>query len=106
MPMPSPRAVPSAEASKDLASPEADSAGVLLKHMYMKISLKQSTPPVTTMVERLAWSSRVAMCTAPSEEPQAASTTQLVPPRLKRLAMRPETTLPSRPGKELSCHGT
>ena len=106
MPRPSPRAVPSAEASKGLALPSADRAGVLLKHMYMKISLKQSTPPVTTMVERLVASSMEAICTAPSEEPQAASTTQLVPPRLKRLATRPLTTLPSRPGKELSCHGT
>ncbi len=89
-----------------MASPEAESAGVLLKHMYMKISLKQSTPPVTTMEERPAASSSEAMWTAESELPQAASTTLLVPPRLKRLAMRPATTLPSRPGKELSCHGT
>ena len=43
---------------------------------------------------------------APSELAQAASTTQLVPPRSKRLAMRPAATLPSRPGKEFSCQGT
>ena len=37
---------------------------------------------------------------------QAASVTQFVPPRSKRFAIRPATTLPSTPGKVLSCQGT
>jgi len=41
-----------------------------------------------------------------SELAQAASTTQLVPCRSRRLAMRPATTLPSSPGNEFSCQGT
>ena len=98
--------VPSAPLSKGLALPVGDSAGVFEKHMNMKMSLKQSTPPVTTIEERRLPSSRLARCAADSDEPQAASTVQLVPPKLKRLAMRPETTLPKRPGKEFSCHGT
>ena len=32
--------------------------------------------------------------------------TQLVPPRSSRLAIRPATTLPSRPGNEFSCQPT
>ena len=106
MPMPSPRMVPSAPASNGLASPLGESAGVLLKHMYMKMSLKVSTPPVRTASARPAASSSAARCTAPSEEAQAASTTQFVPPRFRRLAMRPAMTLPSRPGKEVSFQGT
>ncbi|HKP60207.1 MAG TPA: type I polyketide synthase [Polyangiales bacterium] len=43
---------------------------------------------------------------APSELAQAASMTQLVPPKSRRFAMRPATTLPRRPGKVASCHGT
>ena len=46
------------------------------------------------------------MDSADSEEAQAASVVQLVPPRLKRLAMRPVITLPSRPGKVASVQGT
>ena len=106
MPMPSPRMVPSPDASKGRASPVGDSAGVLLKHMNMKMSLKQSEPPVTAMSASPVCSSMAAMCMAESELAHAASTTQLVPPRLKRFATRPATTLPSSPGKELSCHGT
>ncbi|MNS38738.1 hypothetical protein D3C72_709960 [compost metagenome] len=98
--------VPSPWASKGRESPEGDRAGVFEKHMYMKMSLKVSTPPVTTMSARPVCSSIVAMCAAESELPQAASTTQLVPPRSSRLAMRPATTLPRRPGNELSCQGT
>ena len=43
---------------------------------------------------------------AENEDAQAASVTQFVPPISRRLAIRPATTLPSRPGKVLSCHGT
>ena len=49
MPMPSPSIVPSACAEKGLQSPDGESAGVLLKHMYMKMSFIVSTPPQITM---------------------------------------------------------
>ena len=52
MPSPSPRIVPSASAANGRASPVGDRAGVLLKHMYMKMSLNVSTPPVTTTSQR------------------------------------------------------
>ena len=81
-------------------------AGVLLKHIYMKMSLNVSSPPVTAMSQRPAASSSMARLTAPSELAQAASTTQLVPPRSRRLAIRPAATLPSRPGNEFSCQPT
>src|SRR6056297_1358143 len=61
---------------------------------------------VITMSERPAASSRAARFRALNELPQAASTTQLVPPKLKCLLIRPATTLPSSPGKEFSCQGT
>ncbi len=73
--------------------------------MNMKMSLSVSTPPVITMSEWPRHSSLVAIVTAESALPQAASVTQLVPPRSNRLAMRPATTLPSRPGKLASCQG-
>ena len=60
MPTPSPRIVPSASFENGLESPEADNAGVLLKHMNMKMSLKVSIPPVTTMSLRPVQSSRAA----------------------------------------------
>ena len=103
---PSPSIVPSASSEKGRQSPVRESAGVLLKHMYMKMSLSVSTPPVIT---RSAWpraSSFTAIETAEKVLAHAASVTQLVPPRSKRLAMRPATTFPSRPGNVLSCQGT
>ena len=48
MPMPSPSRVPSAWSLKGRQSPVGLSAGVLLKHMYMKMSFMVSTPPVIT----------------------------------------------------------
>ncbi len=105
-PRPSPRIVPSASASNGRASPVGDSAGVLLKHIYIKMSLNVSSPPVTARSHRPAASSSMARLTAPSELAQAASTTQLVPRRSSRLAIRPAATLPSRPGNELSCQPT
>ena len=81
MPSPSPRIVPSAEESNGLALPLGERAGVLLKHMYMKMSLKVSMPPVTTMSDLPVASSMLARCRALKELAQAASTTQLVPPR-------------------------
>jgi len=83
-----------------------DKAGVLEKHMNMKTSLNVSTPPVSTMSARPEISSIAAKWTAPSELAHAASTTQFVPPRSNRLAIRPATTLPRSPGKEFSCHAT
>ncbi len=105
MPSPSPSMVPSASSEKGLQSPDRDSAGVLEKHMNMKMSFMQSTPPVTTMSESPSHSSWAAIFRAENAEAQAASVTQLVPPRSSRLAMRPATTLPSRPGKVPSTHG-
>ncbi len=106
IPSPSPRMVPSADASNGLALPLGESAGVLLKHMYMKMSLKVSMPPVTTMSDVPVASSMAARCRAPKELAQAASTTQLVPFRSYCLLIRPATTLPKSPGKEFSCQGT
>jgi hypothetical protein len=105
-PMPSPSIVPSPSAANGLAFPVGDNAGVLEKHMYMKMSLNVSTPPVTTMSESPACNSSAARCNALSELAHAASTTQLVPPRSSRFAIRPATTLPNKPGKLFSCHST
>ena len=44
---------------------EALRAGVLLKHMYMKMSLSVSTPPVRAMSQRPVESSSAARCSAP-----------------------------------------
>ncbi len=74
--------------------------------MYMKMSLKVSTPPVTTMSLRPLRSSSEARWRAASEDAHAASVTQLVPCRSSRLAMRPATTFPSNPGNEFSCQET
>ncbi len=105
-PSPSPMRVPSLDSSNGQIRLVGDSAGVLLKHVYMKISLKVSIPPVITMSACPHASSIAAMCTALKELPHAASTTLLLPPRLNCLLIRPATTLPRRPGKEFSCHGT
>ncbi len=106
MPSPSPSIVPSASSEKGRQSPLALSAGVFEKHMYMKMSLSVSTPPVMTRSESPRYSSCTAMLSAEKVDAHAASVTQLVPPRSSRFAMRPATTLPRRPGKLLSCHGT
>ena len=105
-PRPSPRTVPSPSASKGRASPVAESAGVFEKHMYIKMSLNVSTPPVMTMSERPLFNSIDAKCTAANEEAHAASVTQFVPWRSNLLAMRPATTLPNKPGNEFSCQST
>ncbi len=106
MPMPSPSMVPSAWSENGRQSPLWLSAGVLLKHMNMKMSFMVSTPPAMTMSESPRYSSLAAIESAEKAEAQAASVTQLVPPRSRRLAMRPATTLPRSPGKVLSCQGT
>ena len=105
-PKPSPRRVPSALSLNGRHSPVFDSAGVLLKHMYMKMSFMVSAPPVMARSDWPSHSSLTAMDRAENELAHAASVTQLVPPRSRRLAMRPATTLPSTPGNVDSCHGT
>ena len=99
MPSPSPSMVPSALSEKGRQSPEADSAGVLEKHMNMKMSFMVSTPPEITRSESPSSSSLMPMDSALMLDAQAASLTQLVPPRSSRFAMRPATTFPSNPGK-------
>jgi hypothetical protein len=74
--------------------------------MYMKMSFMVSTPPAITRSLCPRASSPSPMESAESVLAQAASVTQLVPRRSKRLAIRPATTLPSRPGNEDSCQGT
>ena len=106
MPRPSPRIVPSAFSSKGFASLVGERARVLLKHIYMKTSLKVSMPPLITMSALPVCNSIVARCMAPKELAHAASTTQLVPPRSREFDIRPATTFPRRPGKEFSCQGT
>src|SRR5262249_29500129 len=101
-----PSSVPSASSENGRASPVGDRAGVLLKHTYMRGLFVASTPPVTTRSALPSASSFTAADTAASELAHAASTVQLVPCRSRRLAIRPATTLESRPGKESSCHGT
>ena len=59
-----------------------------------------------TMSESPRRSSLMAIFKAENDEAHAASVTQFVPPRLRRLAMRPATTFPNSPGNELSCQGT
>ena len=105
MPSPSPSKVPSAAASNGRHSPDSDNAGVLVKHMYMKISLRVSTPPVSTTSARPSKSSSTPIEMAANELAQAASVTAFEPPRSRRLATRPATTLPSRPGKLASLQG-
>ena len=70
------------------------------------MSLSVSTPPVITMSLLPDISSMRARCIALMELAHAASTTQLVPPRPRRLHILPATTFPKRPGKEFSCHET
>ena len=98
--------MPSAESEKGRQSPVGDRAGVLLKHMYMKMSLRASTPPVITRSDCPSCSSLSPIDSDAMELAQAASVTALVPRRSKRFAMRPATTFPSRPGNDDSCHGT
>ena len=80
-------------------------AGVLENDMYMKGELSQQIPPDNIISERYSNKSDTAILIAAKEPAQAASTTQLVPPRLKRLAIRPAITLPNIPGNEFSSQG-
>ena len=71
----------------------------------MKIEFSVSTPPVIIVSARPSSSSATAVRNAASEAAHAASTVQLIPESPNRLAMRPATTLASRPGKEFSSQG-
>ena len=106
IPRPSPIMIPLESASKGFTFTSAVNAGVLLKHMYMKGELSESTPPVIIMSARCSFRSLIAIFIALSELAQAASTVQLVPPKFIRLAIRPAMTLPRSPGKEFSSHRT
>ena len=103
--MPSPITMPFESASKGLASSSVVNAGVLLKLRYIKGELSVSTPPVIIKLERCSNSSLTAIFMAAKEPAQAASTTQLIPPKSKRLATRPAITLPNIPGNEFSTQG-
>ena len=81
----------------------------------LELVLRESLlEPNATVVEMMAELHRVysakskayGLFNEESELAQAASTTQLVPCRSRRLAIRPATTLPNRPGNEFSCQGT
>ena len=71
----------------------------------MKGELSVSTPPVIMVFALYSSKSLMAIFIAAKEPAQAASTTQLVPPRSKRFATRPAMTLPNIPGNEFSTHG-
>ena len=70
------------------------------------MSFKVSMPPVRTVSLRPDKSSRTERWMAPIELAHAASITQLVPPRSRRLHILPATTFPRSPGNELSCQET
>ena len=77
-------------------------AGVLENDMYIKGELSQQTPPEIITSDLCSSRSEMANLIAASELAQAASTTQLVPPKSNRLAIRPAITLPNIPGNEFS----
>ena len=105
MPIPSPTIMPFESSSKGRTSSLVVKAGVLEKDIYMKGELSQQTPPEIMTSERCSSKSDTASLIAAREPAQAASTTQLVPPKSKRLAIRPEITLPNMPGNEFSSQG-
>ena len=102
IPIPSPINIPSAASENGLIFPDFEKAGVLLKDIYIKGELSVSTPPVSIMSQRPSINSLKAMRIALKEAAQAASTTLLIPPKSKRLVIRPEITFPKSPGKEFS----
>ena len=80
-------------------------AGVFENDMYINGELSQQMPPDNMISERYSSRSDTAILMAAKEPAQAASTTQFVPPKLNRLAIRPAITLPNMPGNEFSSHG-
>ncbi len=97
--------VPSAFSSKGRQTPLGEIAGVRVKHSNMNGSPEVSTPPLTTISQLPSCNSLTANCNAAKVLAQAASITQLLPPILKRLEIRPAITLPSKPGKAASLQG-
>ena len=90
--------------SKGRILPFCEKAGVLEKDIYIKGELSVSTPPVNIMSHLPSINSETAILIAESDAAQAASTTELIPPKSKRLVIRPEITFPNIPGKEFSFH--
>ncbi len=97
--------MPLESSSKGRTSSLVVNAGVLAKDIYINGELSQQTPPEIITSDRYSSRSEMANLIAANELAQAASTTQLVPPKSKRLAIRPAITLPKRPGNEFSCQG-
>ncbi len=106
MPTPSPTIMPSEFSSKGRGLSLLVKAGVLLKHIYINGELSVSTPPVIIISLRPSTRSLMASFIAPMLLAQAASTTQFIPPRSRRLAMRPAMTFPNMPGKLFSSQRT
>ena len=102
MPIPSPIIIPFESLSNGRISSFVVKAGVFENDMYIKGELSQQTPPEIITSDLCSSRSETANLIAAKEPAQAASTTQLVPPRSKRLAIRPEITLPNIPGNEFS----
>ena len=95
--------VPSARSLNGRQSPVRLSAVVFAKHSNMNGSFIVSAPPQSTTSLWCSASSSTPILSALKVLAQAASVTQLVPPRSRRLAIRPATTFPRIPGKVLSC---
>ena len=106
IPIPSPIITPPEFSSKGLGFSPLVKAGVLLKHIYIIGELSASTPPAIIISERYSSRSLTAIFIALNELAQAASTVQFVPPKFKRLAIRPAITFPSNPGNEFSSQRT
>ena len=81
---------------------DLEKAGVLEKDIYIKGELSVSTPPVSIISALPSTNSLKAILTALREAAQAASTTELMPPRSNLLVILPEITFPNIPGKEFS----
>ena len=104
MPIPSPTNIPFESSSNGRISSLVVNAGVFENDIYMNGELSQHTPPEIITSERYSSKSEIAILIAAREPAHAASTTQLVPPKSKRLAIRPAITLPNIPGNEFSSH--
>ncbi len=102
IPTPSPIIIPSAVSLNGEILLDLEKAGVLEKDMYIKGELSVSTPPVSIMSARPSTNSLNAILIALNEAAQAASTTELIPPKSKRLVIRPDITFPNIPGNEFS----
>ena len=102
IPIPSPISIPLESMSNGRMVSSGVKAGVLLNDRYIKGELSVSIPPAIMISLRYSSRSLMAIFIAVSELAQAASSTQLVPPRFSRFATRPAITLPSIPGNEFS----